>query len=851
VRKAIIITVLVIATLGVAAWLVTNRAGKRDLTAWQVVPPNTLAVIETEQPRVLQRVDADSAGMISALLGSDSVNRAPEPWLFTIHSIGKKTGMAALLKRTKGGSPIELAKKAPQATVKERVYEGVQITDVLRGNQPWLSIAQHRGIWIISSHAVIVEEIIRHARSETEQSFRKNHSRIFQLSNVKQDDGNLYINWTAFREGTAKNQAIEPILRATALSDAMLFDLRWSNNTLLMNGFAVDSTSNASLLSVFRAQKPVPFTLKTRLPDQFRYFVHFGISNPSQWHKDRSRHMSEENIDAVAALKTLETTTGFKTADFFKGVDNELALCALPSGEHLVVAELKEITRVTSELNKINTAAAKNSNYSHESYANEEIHIIRQSSLSQTLFWPLSFDTQDLYYVVTDNLLVLSDGEQGLKKFIDNMNGESTLSKSLEWNKFLESTLPESNVSYFVSTGNESLFGSLRQPQKFSMQFYALEGDYYASAVAQFGKGPEKRTVNNIRTGNDFGQGISRAPLAVVNHTDRSNEVVVVDNANKMHLLSKDQKVLWTTELPGPVQGNIYQVDILKNGKLQYLLVTSGKIHVIDRLGRYVPGYPKAVELNDANMTSLIDYDNTRNYRLLLANSSGKIVVCDLEGRPLEGWKLKSLPREFSDAPSHFRIRQRDYYVALTVHGDLFIFNRRGDINEGFPLSLGFTPLGDVASDGKNVFMVSNDGTLAQISTQGKRVSIEALPKKAANAAFRLVKAYNNDNFVVVKTEQGYIAAFDSSTKQLFEINNPASDNIEVVLYHTSDNRDVLAVFDKEQNLFYATDLAGKLLIPQPLQASAMPAMTYQQNTKTITFYVPDQSRILNVSATL
>jgi hypothetical protein len=145
--------------------------------------------------------------------------------------------------------------------------------------------------------------------------------------------------------------------------------------------------------------------------------------------------------------------------------------------------------------------------------------------------------------------------------------------------------------------------------------------------------------------------------------------------------------------------------------------------------------------------------------------------------------------------------------------------------------------------------LVSRDGSLIQVSPSGKKISENALMKRTPQAVFTLVAANNTDDFVIVKSDQGFIAAFDPSGKQLFEINNPASENLEFALYHISDGRDVLVVFDKDQNLFYACDLTGKMLIAQPQQASALPAVSYQPSTKTLTFGVPDQTRLVNISA--
>jgi hypothetical protein len=213
VRNALLITFVLIAALAAGVWYVSTLPGKKDLAPWQLIPANALAVLETEQPRVLQRLNADSSGMVSLLLVSDSINKSPEPWLFSIHSIGNKTGTVAILKKTRTSTPIELAKQATQSASKERSFQGVQITDITRNNQPWLSIAQLRGVWIVSPHGLLVEAIIRHVKTENSPAFRKDQGRLFQLSNVKQDDGNLYINWPSSASRQQKAQASIPSSR--------------------------------------------------------------------------------------------------------------------------------------------------------------------------------------------------------------------------------------------------------------------------------------------------------------------------------------------------------------------------------------------------------------------------------------------------------------------------------------------------------------------------------------------------------------------------------------------------------------------------------------------------------------
>ena len=131
-------------------------------------------------------------------------------------------------------------------------------------------------------------------------------------------------------------------------------------------------------------------------------------------------------------------------------------------------------------------------------------------------------------------------------------------------------------------------------------------------------------------------------PFVVRSHVDKSLEVLVQDSLNQIHLVSSNGSVLWSMQMDGPLIGELFQVDYYKNGKLQYLFATEGKLHIIDRLGNYVPPFPVTTQANDIEYLSLVDYDHSRNYRFLITDASGKIWMYDKQGTNLEGWMPKA-----------------------------------------------------------------------------------------------------------------------------------------------------------------------------------------------------------------
>lgn len=101
------------------------------------------------------------------------------------------------------------------------------------------------------------------------------------------------------------------------------------------------------------------------------------------------------------------------------------------------------------------------------------------------------------------------------------------------------------------------------------------KGDANAEPVAQAPKTPagaQSFTVKNSATGKQ--------------NTLRQNA------DNSIELIDENGKSLWKKPLPGKICGAVAQVDHLGNGKIQYLMAEGTRLHLIDRLGREVSGFP-------------------------------------------------------------------------------------------------------------------------------------------------------------------------------------------------------------------------------------------------------------------
>jgi len=80
--------------------------------------------------------------------------------------------------------------------------------------------------------------------------------------------------------------------------------------------------------------------------------------------------------------------------------------------------------------------------------------------------------------------------------------------------------------------------------------------------------------------------------FTVRNSATGKDNTLVQKEDNSIELIDHTGKSLWTVSLPERICGEPAQVDCFSNGKIQYMIVVGSLVHVFDRLGREVKGWP-------------------------------------------------------------------------------------------------------------------------------------------------------------------------------------------------------------------------------------------------------------------
>ncbi|HTF20073.1 MAG TPA: hypothetical protein VK658_18495 [Chryseolinea sp.] len=741
----------------------------------------------------------------------------------------------------KGAHPLKIA---------ERQYDDVRIFEATSGKRTF-SWVELDNIWVASFTPILIEDVVRTYNHEA-RSFGEEISEAYKLPTVKRDGGNIYLNMKKATQWLSLFTNDEPSLLLRQFGESALLDVKISDKTnFVLNGFCLDSAQNPSyVLSSFSSQKPVSFNLKQYVSNRSVMVATYGISDGKSFSKDL-KAFNVRMRPAADSLARIADIYKVNLADLNATITGEMGLCWLEAkGNTLSKVLILNSSNPDQWINTFNTLSAQVSldTVFYEKYADYEIRELPVFRLPEKLLWPLVSGFNSSYYTRLGQSIIIGDDLEQLKRFLDDIDREETWGKSVAHNKYLESTLLESNISLYINTprvwnilesslhGKWKKFLSDNRPLVNSigmgaLQFSHLNDSYYTNiswtykTVSSGGQASDVKATDKTIT--NVSEAITQMHV-VRSHVSKRAEALIQDSTRVLRQVSADGKVLWQLPLDGPIAGAVEEVDYFNNGKLQYFFATPGKLHVVDRLGNYVKPFPVGVPERDIDFASIVDYDHSKKYRFLVAGKSGKLWMYDKQGTNLEGWTPKNVEDGLFAAPRHYRIRGKDYVVAIRRDGNAYVMNRRGEMVKGFPINLNARPVGSYSLErgsslqNTNFVVVSRDGFRIKFNLEGKISHREALVKNAADARFGLVEEQDGKAYLILRQEPRQLALFDDNLKEVitsdFIGNNPA----KITFVDYGAGKIYIAITDQSQDLSYVYDGAGKLLTAIPIESTAI-----------------------------
>lgn len=336
-------------------------------------------------------------------------------------------------------------------------------------------------------------------------------------------------------------------------------------------------------------------------------------------------------------------------------------------------------------------------------------------------------------------------------------------------------------------------------------------------------------------------------PFSLRNHVDASKEIVVQDLSGNFYLIDRFGQVLWKKPVSGLMNSPVYQVDKFRNGRLQYLFSTATHLHLIDRNGKDVEGYPRRLPSGASMGITVVDYEGDRSYRIIYPGDDLRVHNLDLDGKRVSGWALPELEETAARPVQYLKLGSRDYLVAVDAEGRPYFFDRRGQVRLKVPGAFRLTTQNEIftfeSAEGNRFVALGKDGDVLQMDESG---AVEAsLPDTLRKGSrFLLVDPGGKKEPVFVFTHQRVLQAFDRLGTLVFSQALPGAVSSPLQVLRAGQEVFVALAADGQQQL-YLFDDEGVLVPPFPLQGEkgfVLESLLQDQNWNIITV---DQDRLL------
>ncbi len=264
---------------------------------------------------------------------------------------------------------------------------------------------------------------------------------------------------------------------------------------------------------------------------------------------------------------------------------------------------------------------------------------------------------------------------------------------------------------------------------------------------------------------------MSMKPAIVVNHNTGERELFVQDEGNTIYLINDVGRILWKLPIDGKINSEVYQVDMFKNGKLQYLFSTPGHLYLIDRNGNYLPRFPLAFKSPCERGISVADYENNKNYRVFAPGADHHVYLYEVSGNFVKGWDVPKSDNDIVSKIYHFRVEGKDYLVYADRYR-LYILDRKGKerVKVSTLLNLSAnTSLYLTKQNGqmKMAFMDAN-GEIVLVNFRGQVERIKG-EEMIGGGMFNVEDVNNDGQDEFIYTLKNRIVVMDNKGKLLFE----------------------------------------------------------------------------------
>ncbi|HEX2921117.1 MAG TPA: hypothetical protein VHO50_08130 [Bacteroidales bacterium] len=388
--------------------------------------------------------------------------------------------------------------------------------------------------------------------------------------------------------------------------------------------------------------------------------------------------------------------------------------------------------------------------------------------------------------------------------------------------------VPSRIVNYLDGFLNETLVRSLKKNRNImsripaaGLRLASSNGMIYNSIALSYKENISEESSTEWETLLD--SMAATKPFFFTNHLTGATEIFVQDAGNNAYLINSAGRILWKAPLSEKIEGSIYMIDYYKNGKYQLLFNGKNYLHLLDRNGNYVERYPVKLRSAATNSLALFDYEDNRNYRLIIAGEDRLIYSYDKFGSIVKGWKPFKTEGIVRAQANYFKVSGKDFIV-VSDNKSFYLLDRYGNKRITFREQVSRASGSTLKiTEGSETFLTctTEDGTIQHVYFDGN-VKKNSFRKFTADHLFDFSDFDGDGNNEFLFIDEGSIYLFNGSGEQIIS-KNIGSDKLQGPLtftFSSSDKR--IGLFDSGKNLIFLLDANGDLSPGFPLKGASL-----------------------------
>ena len=656
--------------------------------------------------------------------------------------------------KTKSNDELIKFDEVKNKTVEKLIYENYSFNKITIDDQIIYSYTIESNTFISSSQ-LLIENLIRTKEiPETNKSLLKLYKAASQNKSAVILINTKYSNSLISSYLDDKNT-----FNLSNFSDWVSLDATLEQNEVKFSGISItEENSSNKYVDLLKNTKPILNNTQAYAPINSKAMLSYSFENFENFYKNQQKY-----LESLPKKDTIFNTT------------QEIGVVYLNDTKTVILQTFgsENIVKYISEYSNQNSM-----------YQGNEILVLTKDNLLNS-FESLIPEFKTNYATVIENAVLFSEDIEALENTISSFKNEATFEKSTVFLNAKSSIADESSILFIASPDGIDTFlkNELKKDisddlrlldfsnQVFVAQMVADNNFYHTSFLL---KKLATKTENNItaplftvRLDSD----IATQPQFVINHRTHKKEIVVQDQDNNLYLISTDGKVLWKKQINGRIKGEIIQVDLYKNGRLQLAFITDNQFIILDRNGEIVNPFNKTFDGENLNSLSVFDYDNNRDYRFLIVQNS-KLHMYNSQGATVDGFKYKDDTHKITKTPKHFRINKKDYIVFGEDDGTLKILSRVGSERITIKDKIGFSQ-NDIFLYKNKFSTTDSKGILYQIDEKGAVSKNNfSLNKDHGIYATSNTLVTMNDNTLTIKGKKTELDLGVYSKPHIFYINN-------------------------------------------------------------------------------